>query len=123
MEGRLIVSYYQKTEWYGDGWYGASKDAEIEIFTGIKPESPLEIKPVATWFIEHDLSKPEQGFRLRRMLNSGGAPPRIDVDVCAATLGEVRRHLLPGLIRSTPEDLTSSPVVETWRKAPTPAAG
>ena len=60
MEGRLIVSYHQKTEWYADGWDGALKDAEIETFTGAEPESPPAIEPVATWFIEHDLSKPEQ---------------------------------------------------------------
>jgi hypothetical protein len=116
MEGRLIVSYHQKTEWYADGWDGALTGAEIEIFVGADPEAPPSIEPVATWLVEHDLSKPEQGFRLRRMLNGGGAPPRIDLDIRAATLEEVRKHIPPGLARSTPEDITKTPVVEIWRK-------
>jgi hypothetical protein len=122
MEGRLIVSYHQKTEWYADGWDGALKDAEIETFTGAEPESPPAIEPVATWFIEHDLSQPEQGYRLRCMLNGGGAPPRIDVDVRATSLEEVRRHLPPSLTRSTPKDITNTPVVEIWRKISAPVA-
>jgi hypothetical protein len=122
VKGRLIVSYHQKTEWYADGWYGELKDAEIEIFTGAGPDSPPEIEPVATWFIEHDLSKAGQGFRLRRMLNGGGAPLRIDVDVRAATLDELRKQLPPDLTRGTPEDITNTPVVEVWRKLSAPAA-
>lgn len=120
MEGRLIVSYHQKREWYGDGWDGTLKDAEIETFTGQEPASPPEIPPTETWFIEHDLSKPEQGFRLRRMLNGGGAPPRIDVDVRARTLEELRKQLPSGLTRSIPDDITNTPVVEIWRKLQAP---
>ncbi len=40
MEGRLIVSYHQKTEWNAGGWYGALEDAETEIFTGAEPDLP-----------------------------------------------------------------------------------
>jgi hypothetical protein len=119
-EGRLLVEYNLRGEWYGNGWDNALKDAEIETFTGAEPDSPAEIGPVTIWFIEHDLSKPEQGFRLRRMLNGGGAPPRIDVDVRAATLEELRKQLPPGLTRSTPEDITNTPVVEIWQKLHSP---
>ncbi len=94
-------------------WLGGTlKDAEIETFTGAEPDSPPEIEPVAIWFIEHDLSKPEQGFRLRRMLNGGGAPPRIDIDVRAATLEELRRQLPSGLIREPPR---ISRTLLSWR--------
>jgi hypothetical protein len=86
-EGRLLVEYHLLGEWYGNGWDNALKDAEIETFTGAEPDSPPEIESVAIWFIEHDLSKPEQGFRLRRMLNGGGAPSRIAVDVHGHTGG------------------------------------
>ncbi len=62
-------------------WLGRHtlKNTEIETFTGAETDSPPEIEPVATWFIEHGLSKPEQDFPLRRMLNGGDAPPRIKV--------------------------------------------
>src|SRR4051794_23537499 len=32
--GRLIVGYHRGTEWWGDGWTGKLKDAEIETFMG-----------------------------------------------------------------------------------------
>jgi hypothetical protein len=42
-------------------WLGA----EIETFVDQEQDAAAEIQSAATWFIEHNLSKPEQGFQLR----------------------------------------------------------